>query len=382
MPGEGTQALGFVSAPVPGWAGAAASPERPGPAGAARDPEGLIRAGHRTASCFSRGTSCAVRSCRMSTGAKTASRIPSRDLDLSGLPVEERGEAWRQAFRGQWEMPDLPRVLEVQGRAFDLGCAMLVDTLHPSLAFARSKAQTRRDGADNIYVLTQVSGAYELATEQGEDSIGPGGATLVDISRPVSRRASDGRTLCLSVSRELVEEALPHFDLHALRVGPGGALLAEHLRSLRTHLPTVERSAAPHLVRATVTMVAACVSPTADRLEQARPTLKDAVLTRAKRHVRAHHHDPALTPERVAAAIGASRTSLYRAFEPEGGVAAFIRSARLDAARRALQDPADGRRIGEIAFAHGFGSEAHFSRAMRAAFGATPRDLRWCASQA
>ena len=318
----------------------------------------------------------------MSAGAEPASPIPSRDLDLSGLPVKERGEAWRQAFRGQWEMPDLPPVLKVEGRAFDLGCALLVDTLHPSLSFVRSKAQARRDGADNIYVLTQMSGAYQLATEHGEDSIGPGGATLVDISRPVSRRASDGRTLCLSVSRELVEEALPDVDLHALRVGPGGALLSEHLRSLRTHLPAVERSAAPHLVRATMAMVAACVSPTPDRLEQARPTLKDALLTRAKRHVRAHHHDPALTPERVAAAIGASRTSLYRAFEPEGGVAAFIRNARLDAARRALQDPADTRRIGEIAFAYGFNSEAHFSRAMRAVFGAPPRDLRWAVSEA
>lgn len=277
-------------------------------------------------------------------------------------------------------MPDLPPVLDVEGRAFDMDHAVLVDTIHPSLAFVRTKAQTRRDGADNIYVLTQVSGAYQLATEEGEDSIGPGVVTLVDVSRPVSRRASDGRTLCLSVSRELVEEALPGLDLHALTVGPGGALLAEHLHSLRTHLPATDRSAAPHLLRATVAMLSACVAPTADRLERARPLLKGALLARAKRHVRAHHHDPAMTPDSVAAALGASRTSLYRAFEPEGGVAAFIRDARLHAARRALQDPGDRRRIGEIAFAHGFTSEAHFSRAIRAVFGASPKDLRWSVS--
>lgn len=302
--------------------------------------------------------------------------IPSRDLGLSSVPVEERGEAWRQAFRGQWEMPDLPPVLEVEGRAFDLGHALLVDTIHPALAFARSRSRTRRDGADNIYVLTQVSGGHQLATESEEHEIRPGAVTLVDIARPVSRRASVGRTLCLSVSRELVDEALPAIDVHALMVTSGGPLLAEHLRSLRVHLPTTPRAASPHLLRATMAMLAACVSPTADRLEEARPALADALLARAKRCVRARCSDPALTPESVAVAVGASRASLYRAFEPEGGVAAYIRKARLLASRRALENPGDRRRIGEIAFDHGFNSEAQFSRAVRAAFGASPKELR------
>ena len=45
-------------------------------------------------------------------------------------------------------------------------------------------------------------------------------------------------------------------------------------------------------------------------------------------------------------------------------------------ARAALADPKDLRRVSEIGYAHGFQSEAQFSRAIKAAFGATPSELR------
>ena len=116
--------------------------------------------------------------------------------------------------------------------------------------------------------------------------------------------------------------------------------------------------------------------PFGEPVEQARPALTLLLLQRARRFVRANCCDPGLTPEKVAAQIGASRTTLYRAFQPKGGISEYIRLSRLDAARAALTEPKDPRRISEIGYAHGFQSEAQFSRAMRAAFGATPSELR------
>ena len=273
-------------------------------------------------------------------------------------------------------MPNLPPVLEVSGRAFDLGRAVLADTIHPSLEFVRDSRITRRDGADNIYVLTQVAGSYEMATDSVEGRVGSGQVTLFDIARPVSRRAFPGRTLCLSVGRELVDEVMPGKDVHALRVTTGGSLMAEHLRGLRAHLPSMPMAAATHLVRSALHTLAACVLPTPDRLEQARPALTEALLSRAKRYIHAHCEEPSLSPDHIAVAVGSSRSGLYRAFEPEGGVAAYIRGARLQAARAALQNRDDHRRIGEIGYAYGFLSESQFSRAIRSAFGASPSELR------
>lgn len=309
------------------------------------------------------------------TSTTARAPAPSRDLGLGHLPVAERGEAWRQAFRERWIMPGLPPVLEVQGRSFDLGGAMLVDTIHPRLEFLRDAPTIRRDGGDDLYLLTQLSGGFRIETDSGVHEVAAGRFMAVDIARPVRRLASTGRTLCLAVSRELMEDTLPGLELRSAPL-PAGDWLSEHLRTFREHVPRIDAGAASDLLRSTLFLLRACAAPSPQHVAEAAPALSAALLSRARRYIRAHHGDPGLTPERIAGALGASRSSLYRAFEPEGGVAEAIRRARLEAARRALEDRADGRRIGEIAFACGFTSEAHFSRAVRQAFGAPPSSLR------
>ena len=54
----------------------------------------------------------------------------------------------------------------------------------------------------------------------------------------------------------------------------------------------------------------------------------------------------------------------------------YIWRRRLEAARDALLDASEKRRIGEIAFHFGFSSEAHFARAFRSAFGKTASETR------
>lgn len=302
--------------------------------------------------------------------------IPIYGFDLGQMPVGDRGDAWRKANGDHFDMLDLPREIEARGRGYDLGRLMFTDTVHPRQTFVRDRARTRRDGVDHLLVSLELTHGFGLETDTRQDVVGVGRVTLFDIARPVTKVALPGRTLCMAISRDFMEEALPGIDLHGVTLNGAGALMAEHIKNLSVHLPHTEQAAAPHIARATVQMLAACALPSAERIERVRPTLAAALVSRAKRYIRDHCRDPELSPDSVARAVNASRTTLYRAFEPEGGVSEFIRGARLDVARAALADPGDLRRIGEIAFDYGFSSEAQFSRAMRAAFGASPSELR------
>ena len=72
-----------------------------------------------------------------------------------------------------------------------------------------------------------------------------------------------------------------------------------------------------------------------------------------------------------------SRASLYRLFEPVGGVACYIRTRRLARARQELTMPGlQDRRIGTVAYRAGFQNILAFNRAFREAYGETPRDAR------
>jgi AraC-like DNA-binding protein len=81
--------------------------------------------------------------------------------------------------------------------------------------------------------------------------------------------------------------------------------------------------------------------------------------------------------DKLARTFGLSRASLYRLFEPVGGVASYIRTRRLARARQELTTPGlEDRRIGPIAYRAGFQSIPAFNRAFRAAYGQTPRGTR------
>lgn len=76
--------------------------------------------------------------------------------------------------------------------------------------------------------------------------------------------------------------------------------------------------------------------------------------------------------------FGLSRSSVYRLFEPEGGLANYIRRRRLIQAFSLLvAPPVQGRlRILDVAVECGFSSDAVFARAFRKMFSLTPSMVR------
>ena len=76
----------------------------------------------------------------------------------------------------------------------------------------------------------------------------------------------------------------------------------------------------------------------------------------------------------LAETVGVSRSVLYRRFRSLGETPnAFLRNARLARARGLLRQGAGG--VGEIAYAVGFKSVAHFSRSFREAYGVPPSEV-------
>jgi len=84
-----------------------------------------------------------------------------------------------------------------------------------------------------------------------------------------------------------------------------------------------------------------------------------------------------LDPGRLARQLGVSRSVLYRALQPEGGVARFAKGLRLEWVRAALADPARaGVPISTLAAEAGFFDASSLHRTFRASFGCTPRAWR------
>jgi AraC-like DNA-binding protein len=101
-------------------------------------------------------------------------------------------------------------------------------------------------------------------------------------------------------------------------------------------------------------------------------------LLTAKQYIATHLGEPELGPQAVADAVGLSLRHLSRLFSADGeSITQYIWSERLSRAYRELTDVRLRKTsIGEIAFRWGFSSQAHFSRAIRERYGASPMSLR------
>jgi AraC-like DNA-binding protein len=106
--------------------------------------------------------------------------------------------------------------------------------------------------------------------------------------------------------------------------------------------------------------------------------VRSAALDKLKLFIDERHFEFDLTPGVIAAANGLSRRYVHRLFQESGqSVGEFIRSRRLMAARRTLENPLHLETpIADIGHSHGFRSAAHFSSAYCGEFGETPRATR------
>ena len=132
----------------------------------------------------------------------------------------------------------------------------------------------------------------------------------------------------------------------------------------------------PHSVQTTRDMILTCVSSSAVDATVSEQHSNWALMERMRRLVQRNLMSPDLTTEWLCRELGVSRTRLYQLLEPDGGIHHYIQRRRLLSAHVALSDITNRQQIGDIAFAVGFSSAAHFSRAFSKEFGYSPREAR------
>jgi len=93
---------------------------------------------------------------------------------------------------------------------------------------------------------------------------------------------------------------------------------------------------------------------------------------RIERYVGEHLRDPELSVERIAHGLGLSTRYIHNLFAADGkGVMHWVMTQRLSACQREISTRG-ARSISEVAYAWGFNSPAHFSRAFKKQFGMCP----------
>ena len=227
----------------------------------------------------------------------------------------------------------------------------------------------------------QLEGTGLLIQDNREAVLQPGDLAIYDTNRPYTLTFEEQARImvvmfpcdALSLPTDYVGQ------LAAVRMGATGlsGIVGQFIRQLSENLDVLNGPSGSRLATNALdlvsTMLHAEMDMTPDRMK---PQALLAVSVRE--YIDANLCDPLLSPASIAAAHFISTRHLHNVFHESGTtVASFIRSQRLDGARRDLRDPLHaGKSVGTVAARWGFLDAAHFSRTFRDAFGVPPSDWR------
>jgi len=209
----------------------------------------------------------------------------------------------------------------------------------------------------------------------------PGALQFRDMSRPAASRLDTVDLTTLLVPRHLLPPTLLRPEVHGLVLAPdlpGVRLITAHLSALIDLAEGLVEGELEAGVQALLLIAARLAGADLAVAGPELETLQGVVRRAAAEYIehRVQIMDLPVAIDAVAAAVGVSRATLYRAFDGEGGVKKFIQDRRLHHARSVLRR----RRgttptISDVSHQYGFASPNHFSRLFRAQYGHSPSAL-------
>lgn len=293
----------------------------------------------------------------------------------------DRLQAWRERLKHLCEIGPRdatalpPRPYQMAMTAWHLGGLVMTEVAYGSGVQSRTARHIRGDGLDHYRVTLITEGSCRVGSDTPR-TVHAGQILVADMARPGLAVHSAGGCVSVFVPRESLDELLlKPVDLHGqVLSGVVSDVLAAHLRGLPRALPLLCTEHAHSLVAPTLHLLAAAIgSEPALRC----PTGGEVtLLRRASRFIEMHLQDEDLSPQAVAQALSVSRATLYRLFEPLGGVSAFIKERRLVLIHEALREPGRRPSLATLAEDHGFKSAGHFSDAFLRHFGYRPSEVR------
>jgi AraC-like DNA-binding protein len=312
-------------------------------------------------------------------GKHCMSKVPAIHFDTADLPETERFERWRTAvpvYEVSQDPGVAPESFQALVDAWFLGEMVVSTNQLPALRFHRTRAKAEADGSDQLSVIMLRRGTWTGELDGCPMSAGPGQIVMFDLTRPTDVFSRENSNITLRIARGPIVAATPGIDLHGFMFeGPIGRVLADHMMLLVRRLPELPQIEAAAVVNATVGLIASCIASSKVAQEDL-PLREIQTRHRVFRYVDENIGKPDLTAAKIGKQLGMSRSVLYRAFEPLGGIAQYVRARRLEAAHVQLENTNVASRISDIARTFGFSSDTQFSRAFRTRYGYNPRRAR------
>ncbi len=321
----------------------------------------------------------------ISTGHDATSLILThRHFSTEGEARAQQALAWRDQLVSVETA--LTRELVTDGfyghiQRYQVNGLTFLDSRTDANVQTRTVARISTDTLRHYVFYIQLQGCSETTTRlhpRRQVTHGTASVLFLDMNQPLRMQQQASHILALFLPRPLVDTLLPQAEalhgrvLHWQR-SPLANLIPMELLRVRRALAAKDAEQSHAALQSCATLIATAFNKQPG--DEARAAVRAALIGQIRQYIEDNLYNPGLTPESVQARFALPRTTLYRLFAHEGGLAPHIRNRRLFAAATDLARHPE-RRIADIADSLGFKHAQDFHRAFRRAYEITPGDFR------
>jgi AraC-like DNA-binding protein len=312
--------------------------------------------------------------------------IAHSHFSVRGEAPQRRLLAWRDRVGHLIDVlpsrSDLERPFQASIDRYQVDELVFTDCRSDLIVLERSLARISTDRVRDFVFHVFLEGAVEnVAVRTSRRDPTPSAASILalDMNQPVRMQRQACRVIAFFVPGELVQEVFPDPEAIHGRVLHGSTplerLIIEHVAALSRTIACMSAGEADGAIRAAAKLLVAAFGRQARLSGDTRAAARAAVFGQVRRYIQAHLTEDELSPESVLNALQLPRPTIYRLFQHEGGVGAYIRHLRLrHAADELIRYPHLA--VIEIAYGLGFKSASDFTRAFRRAYDMAPQDFR------
>jgi AraC-like DNA-binding protein len=309
-------------------------------------------------------------------------------IDTGDVPPGDRVEVirdlvWDKVIRVDIQHHPVPDQVFATGAISRVGRLTICSVRSNATTIRRTPSMARGDEEPFVFLGLQVSGTSMAIQGDREAILRPGDLVLYDTTVPYTLLNNEGiHQHYFRIPRG--DLALPSRVISGIcatrlsAANPVADLAGAFFRRLADSQLKFDALTADAVGQPGIELVRATIATQLKDPRLAAAPMDATLEYRIMEYVRAHLGDHDLTPARIARAHGISVRSLYALLARSGiSLGDWVREHRLEECRRELALPdARSRTIEHIAHRWGFVNAAHFSRAFKRAYGATPREWR------
>lgn len=300
--------------------------------------------------------------------------------------LSQRIEFWRETILRLFADVQIAAVQKADffGHVRQRKCEkMRISEIHASeQAVIRRYRQARSEYEDKYFGVLMLEGSQSVEQDGKIVTLHPGDFAIYDATRPHHLQFGQSwREIVVSIPRTTLNQlviGMEHRTASPTQTGEGvGSVMRAFLEQMSSQIGRVTEDEMRQLSDTAISLIAMTLGGM-QRNDLAQSRMKALTLTRVKRHLLEHLHDPELNPLMIERSIGISSRYINKLFEAENtSLMRYVWNLRLERCAQDLVNPQCAvLRVSDIALRWGFNDMSHFSRVFRERFAMSPRAWR------